>query len=578
MRLKQRQTDCIVVSAFLLLCWAYFNFAVPYQIGFKEQTAAFIMEPGLIASYFAKPAALARLAGDFLTQFFYIKALGPVISVLSLLLLWFSLRVAMNLCRPGRDNAFAALMPVALELGFLVKLNYPLSATIGMALAAFAFAAVASVSCKKLRTVLFFAVSPVVFALAGGHVITYSILCVWYMVREKQLLPAVALFAFAMTAMLLMGRWYNLSVQDTFIYPSVSGYVTPDKHALLLSPILLILGLASERRGQLIFALVTLIPSAFFSYDRNMEFNTELVTRAYKEEWNEIKQRTVELDGVNAMSIFYRNLCSAREGRLAEDLLLHAQMPQGGLAFNVMPGVSYLSVFADIDMFIEVGDISQATDCALLCQTIMPSNNSARTLRSLSEISMITGDYAVAVKYLDMLSSTLMHRDWANDMKECIRTDSMPENILIYRARTALLDAFYAQNDNEGSLESLLRGNPLNKNASDYLLCSYLLAKKVGSFEGAYRELWLGSLDHIYEVPELYQEALLVNVESQQDYIDAVAEYGISEKVQQRYFDFMSLTNNTDSKQYVPKTPIEELKKTYWSYIMNTSISHPNEN
>lgn len=573
MKLKQKLTDRLSVALFMVLGWAYLFFAVPYQIGFKEQTAAFIMQPGLLAGYFSKPAALALLAGDFLTQFFYFKALAPILAILCLLLLWFSLKLAMDKCRPARSNAVAALLPVAVELGFLVSLNYPLGATFGMIIAALIFAAVASVSMDKLRNVLFFAISPLVFVLAGGHLITYLVFCVWFLASNKKWITGIVLTVFAVVCMLLMGRWYNLSVLNTLITPAVTGYVTPKPILYALPPVMVLAALFISGAWLNIVTFIALFIAAFFSFNRTREFNVELETRAYKGQWEQLKQRTIENDGQTAMAIFYRNLCFAREGQMAENLMKYAQIPQGGLSYEVKPGVDYLSIFADIDMFIEVGDISQATDCALLCQTIMPSNNSARTLRSLAEIAMITGDNAVSEKYLDMLAATTVHRKWALEMKDSISAGTLPENIKIYRARTAVFDMLYHQNDITESLDYLLATNPFNKNASDYLLCSYLLGKKVNSFIGVYEKYWLNSLDQIYPVPEVYQQALLVNVTDEQSYIDAVSKYGISEDVQRMYFDFMGLTNQEGSERYVSKTPIEQLKKTYWNYIMSTSIS-----
>ncbi|WP_347082913.1 DUF6057 family protein, partial [Bacteroides uniformis] len=52
-----------------------------------EQTQLFLLATEPLAGYLRHPAALARLSGDFLTQFFYYEGGGPTIMAV-VLLLW----------------------------------------------------------------------------------------------------------------------------------------------------------------------------------------------------------------------------------------------------------------------------------------------------------------------------------------------------------------------------------------------------------------------------------------------------------------------------------------------------------
>jgi hypothetical protein len=72
--------------------WCFFQFWYPYHFFFQEQNQIFLCSWDYISTYFDKSGGLARLAGDFLTQFYYYLYLGAIILVSCLLLmgtLWY---------------------------------------------------------------------------------------------------------------------------------------------------------------------------------------------------------------------------------------------------------------------------------------------------------------------------------------------------------------------------------------------------------------------------------------------------------------------------------------------------------
>ena len=65
----------------------FFFRILPYHLFHREQTQLFLLATEPLAGYLRHPAALARLSGDFLTQFFYYEGGGPTIMAV-VLLLW----------------------------------------------------------------------------------------------------------------------------------------------------------------------------------------------------------------------------------------------------------------------------------------------------------------------------------------------------------------------------------------------------------------------------------------------------------------------------------------------------------
>ena len=70
-----------------LALFLFFFRILPYHLFHREQTQLFLLATEPLAGYLRHPAALARLSGDFLTQFFYYEGGGPTIMAV-VLLLW----------------------------------------------------------------------------------------------------------------------------------------------------------------------------------------------------------------------------------------------------------------------------------------------------------------------------------------------------------------------------------------------------------------------------------------------------------------------------------------------------------
>jgi hypothetical protein len=189
-------------------------------------------------------------------------------------------------------------------------------------------------------------------------------------------------------------------------------------------------------------------------------------------------------------------------------------------------------------------------------------------LRRLAEISVVTGDYTVASKYLNILSRTRNHKEWAQNLLDCIEADSIPEQYMVWRTRTATEDRFFPQGDIRTSLYIIAQESPYNIVAKDYLLCSYLLDKNVNTFINLYDRFYLNTLDQIITVPDLYQEALLVNVNSNESLEETVRKYHISDRIVEKFMNQMIVRSQSED----PNVITEEAAGTYWNYIMAVSL------
>ncbi len=80
--------SCYSTIAILLTavgCWAFFQFWYPYHFFYQEQNQIFLWSWDYVEGYFERPGGLARLVGDFLTQFYYYLFAGAAILAACLL-------------------------------------------------------------------------------------------------------------------------------------------------------------------------------------------------------------------------------------------------------------------------------------------------------------------------------------------------------------------------------------------------------------------------------------------------------------------------------------------------------------
>jgi hypothetical protein len=557
----------IALFLFAVMSFTVF-FMAPYRIGFKEQIGIFYWSHDRLLWYLSNPAVLSSIAGDWLTQFFYFNTCGVIITLLLLTLLWLGMLRLSRLVR-GKSPAYTlSLLPVMIVASFIVWPHYPLSALIGVVLSVWMACLLAHFNNRTLRMVSIILGVPLAFVLFGGSFTVFALACL-FQKKGKVRFDLIAAAAGVLITVLL-SSFYNLPFKQILLYPVTIGYMLPRLVNMYLLPICVAACILLSSFGRHILTVaISAACSIFFVtkiYDDVLEFSVQVGTLAYRSDWDAVR----ELSNKNLdtqYGLYYRNLSYAREGTLPDELLGCDQgLLSDGLFLHTTIKDPYLSKFYFTDALLEMGDVSQATDCALLAQTVTPGYYSTRILRRLAEISVITGDYGVASKYLDILSKTRFHSEWADNLMECIGKDSIPKQYLVLRSRTANSDRFFDLGDVHSSLYVISSANPTNRCAIDYLMCASLLDKDMDNFRYLYDRFWLGGLERYFAVPELYQEALLLDADSEESLNQIVNRYRISPNVLNRFYSFMEIRSRNVSGLRVHR----ELHKTYWYYALTT--------
>jgi len=116
-----------IIALWAIACFVFFQVFYSYHFFYKEQTQLFLFSADYLNTYFSKPAWLACMGGDFLTQFFYYRFAGAAILTIVLLLLGDFTRRSFERCLCGRFSFVIALVVMTVEAIFYFRADFRLS-------------------------------------------------------------------------------------------------------------------------------------------------------------------------------------------------------------------------------------------------------------------------------------------------------------------------------------------------------------------------------------------------------------------------------------------------------------------
>lgn len=502
MRKLKRNKQLLLLVIVAGIVFAFFQWTYPYHFFHKEQNLLFLWTKGQVLDYLEGPAWLAKLMGDFLTQFYYYIGGGPLIMALSLTTL---LGLTKQVTKPlfGQWGAWLIAMTLFLwEGGRTCGLAYPLSSTL---------------------------------ALMGGLAGAY----VYNKIKEGKTWRQ----AMIATVIVILCAW-------------CFGYGAWVCLLLILSS-----GLKAKR-WQLVTVMTIILfflprtgapaTSWFDKPDFDREYLLALDTEFYFGRASKIKQ-LLEEERYLPLGSYYRNLYAATQDQLPQKLLSCYQPGPKGLFIPVGPESSYLSIQFANEVWFRLGDMTMTEHEAMLGMIFSPRHAGSRMIKRLAEINLINADTTATLKYLRLLDKTLCHHRWASIRMPGQETKMVLDWLKKKRALLPEEDRLRPVDDVSGSLRHLLAANPQNRMAYDYLICYDLLNKDIDSFETDYRP--------DLQTSRLYAEAALIGMARRNDIRpESLSRAQIPPQV---LIDFNDYTKMYEDKDPALK---EKYGKTYWFY------------
>ncbi|MDR1259557.1 MAG: DUF6057 family protein [Tannerellaceae bacterium] len=511
---KHTKLQLLAGGLFAVCCFTFFQSALPYHLFFKEEMQLFLLTGEHFLSYAGKPAWLACYAGDFLTQFFYLRGVGALTLTLVLCAeytLW-----AQVLRRLGRRRyaAVAALLPAAAD-GFMhCGLYYGLPTSLSIILTLLAFEAFTLIKRPAVAFAAGVLLLPGLYIAAGASFLLFPLLAGVYSWRRGNRFAVVALLLIAAACPAIARPYYLLTPGQAYSYPFPSSI---------------------NLRGV----------------DRTREKILALSVEAGRGRWDEVGRRAAEAAGLsNPIVTYFANIAASKQGRLPDSLLNYYQPFTRALFLPVSPQSDWLTISFSQEVFFHLGDMNMAQHSAMLGMIFSPRRRSSRMLERLAGISLANGDVQLADKYLRMLDATLFHRSHGRVLH------------MSHGGSPLLMqDTLRTASDYATSLELLAGSCPDGGCALDYLLCYHLLNKDIRAFATVYDRYLRGKEGYV--APRLYAEAMLIRLAAEKAPAGELQAYGIDPGI---VSDFMEYTRLYEQNNAAPGVLSGRFGRGYWFY------------
>ena len=532
--------------------------SIPYRcaLSYQEQYQLFLFTPSYFTERISVPGGLADYVAEFITQFYYVYALGAIL----LALVFFSLqRLTWVLMRRNGVSPswyLLSFIPTMALWALMGNENVLLSfaiALLGMEELMLHYIIVRDHSRGWTAPAVYLLIAiPVGYWLVGPVVIGLSLI----LMSDSQIQsnvsvtniksaqaqspaeekvhrkPLVTPLGWMLLSVLyfvaivwLCGRilqypYYKLfGGINYFRYPGVipvMQWVVVALFALLplvASYLPRLEGKKAMRAkiAQLVVIVLAAVPLLRFSFDRA---TYELIDYDYlvrTHQWQRIIEKAGKHQASSPMSVSCVNLALAMQGQLCDRLFEFYQNGAEGLFPTFTRDMT--SPLPTAEVFYQLGMVNDAERYTFEAQEAIPNyRKSGRLTRRIAQCEIVNGNYAVAAKYLRMLEHSLFYRQWAKSQERFLYNDvavkADPEYGRLRDIRIKRHDYLFSDQEMDQMLGLLLVDNKKydNRMAYEYLIAYELLQRDLGRFMRYYP---LGRFVQFDHIPYAIQQVLI---------------------------------------------------------------------
>jgi hypothetical protein len=486
----------VIYLPYLLLglaSFSFFYFLFDYIFFYQEKEGLFLTSSEYFFKHFNRPGGLLMYLSEFLTAFYYFPFAGAII--LSTLIVVAALLVQQILKYCSGENAF--LLPF-LAGGILFYLHsdyhFLLFNSLGIVLQLASFYLVLR-SDRFLNGWLPVILFPFWYFATGSLAFIFALQFSLYLILKKERQAGIQVAIFWLFVLLFVffsnEFFFYFGLKDLLSYPfNTSAIDWRLRIYFALAAVLILLPLMKINLLQkkyfsgfrvrlalpilFISASVLLVIKQMNPKDKSY-FHVEKLF--YQDKFDEIIDYNLKNPSTNILTGYLNNLALSERGKLTEMLF---QFPQSAdaktlflpwdMAGEVLKRGGYF--------YYSIGMINEAHRWAY--ENMVMNGNSPEGLKMLIKTELISGNLAMAGKYIDMLGKSLFYRkDAAKFQKLAVDSGAFDQNPeLVAKRRLKLKDDFFVLADKPLiNLEAVIKSNPENRIALEYEL-AFLLLKK----------------------------------------------------------------------------------------------------
>lgn len=570
----------LLLSVLLVyLFYLMVSLQIPYQLHQLEHTSLFIGGADELLQSLLQLGGLGKWMALFGTQFFAFWGIASWVFILPVLILF---AATVCLLPVKRNYAFPMASWVAVFLLLsMFDYNYGWVGAVSLSLS-FCILLIISFLRPIIVKTISFLVSLLCIAWLFGPVVWVYLICgVCLLIngRNRKILLVssvgiVALMFIVIHSQGMIGT-FQQAMSPIFYYDILNDF--PLHHWIPWCILALffvgsrIMHLDFVRHKVLhwsVYSCAWLLPCGLFVFYAPKLTNTPMQVLyrlnhySYMENWDAMLKVLSRSRLDNWLYMNYVNLALAQKGQLGDKTFLFK--PQGRAALMVNPSPDGVVRMLKSDINYTVGCIAEAQHQAFDAQIAFHRGLGIQTLKRLVQTNLIFGHYAVAEKYLDIIGKTTFYKEWAQKYRPLLCDDEAvlahielgeKRRSLIHDNRFVLMDGWTPE------LEDIVRMNPLNRKALDYLGIAYLLGKEMDTFRVLIEQHY--GTDALPQLPVAFQQAVLVLYNADESMCE---KYEISTEVRNEYNRFLEWDEKNKNDQNRKRVMESEFGHTFWYY------------
>ncbi len=500
---------------------------------FLETTATFISYRHGSEALILSPGGCAQVAALWIQQWFVTPVSASL--VLGALLTMTTLSLGFVMSRLARANSLfpLALIPALALIAANTDIDYRLTSTVAVTLAAVFLIPVAAVGNAWVRLAVSLSGCALVWISAGAAAVLFAVGAVIISIAHD---GKRGLFSF-LSMPLAFGLAYIGYAKGMWISPEKAmlpwSYYPHWHHATLadLVPwvavvaVILVAAIAGRfiaapaikrikpwqictlsgiiAAGLAIWAIFAIGTSSSVSFAK-MWLHTSA------NDWDAVVAEYNDADKDNPTMQNFLNLALAEKGILCDQLFWH---PNRGVA--ALHNTEWKSPYAYMllsRVYYSMGFVALAKRYAFEANEAL-GNASPQMLMLLADTNIATGDYGVAKKYLDILARTSRYSGWAADRMRLLYDDAAvaADPVLGMKRRCIFPDNRFAGSKGVADdLIQMVRANPAHTTTMQYLGAYYMLSRNIPAL--------ISAIDEFHGTPALprrlpihFQEAVVVD-------------------------------------------------------------------
>jgi len=554
----------------------YLKFIINPVLYFTAQEPIFFFDNRFFQQFITYPGGLLDYLSALLSQFFINAWLGAlVICAIFALIFLMTVKILKDVFK--HDYTLFAFIPIAIL--FYAHHNYKHALVVDISLLAtlMGFYLYSRFNAWPAKAVFILIFAPIFYFAAGSAFLIFCLFVIVYeILKSRHVIPTILVVLFAVILPMLSGAGlFLVRTKEAFLQPAFpnSQFATVTLVLYVSLPALLIIlyflttlnyAFSSPKRVMAVLLIVAIFVSIPFIATKITEKKFWQITYYSRVgEWQKILAGGANPCPNTPQILALINRALYHTGQMGNALFSYSQ-DFGLNGLFVMDDTQLSSPLIRSDLYFDLGHYNEAKHWAF--EALSVKGETVWNLQRLATVFLIYDQQKAAEVYINKLKKTIIARKWAKHFEHYIKGFARIQDdpsISPLLKNTVTEDFLSFVNDPVPDLYKLLRTNPQNKAASDYLMASLLLTKKVAQCARFVQQNYKGT-----KVPRLYQEALIFYVSQTQNNSINVMEC-VDQNTVERFHAFqIAFQANRQNEQSGKEELAANYGDTYWYYLL----------